>query len=704
MSQYYPVGGGNINGNVSVSGLLTATGNITAVSGGSNPMTIGTHPSYGASWAALWRQGVDYTILTDGSTNTFLNTPSAGGAIYFKTGNNTRAYVESNGYFYANRYYDLANSGYYLDPDGTSYLNALQLSGSTYFRPLTWIQMDGSYGMYWPNTNGAHLHANDQSSYGSLCVRGSRGAWGGIYDLYSGVSWMHQTDGSGGLYRESNSRWLVYHNIANNCTSVGGANTTSGYAMQVNGTTYATGAITSPVYYDTDTTYYVDGDGLSNLNRVKAYLYAKDQSTSWNTGFNNTPVSCMTFHGDVSSGGPTGTWWFYTSMRHSNSSNYWGTQIAYGWEDNANEIYQRNVSGGNWTSWVRYLNTNNYSSYALARGGDTMTNILYFRSNKGSGVYSGNSDSAQLQAYSTDGSAAFMSFHRAGSFAVNMGLDPDNVFRIGGWSAAAGRLTLNMGGDLWSANSMRSSVFYDQNDTAYFVDPAADSITSGLSAKLKYSVEVNGAGSGAGFGLALYPSWTNSNGTSTEPTYGMMFASTATYGTHGSVSNGTDWSTYFTMNSTANRGWIFRNVNSGNVASINNAGYARFQSLGINTNASGTAGEIRATDNITAYYSDERLKTKLGPIENPIEKVKALSGFYFEANETAVALGYQKKREIGVSAQEVQAILPEIVTTAPISDEYLTVRYEKMIPLLIEAIKAQQVQIDELKALLASKA
>jgi hypothetical protein len=134
------------------------------------------------------------------------------------------------------------------------------------------------------------------------------------------------------------------------------------------------------------------------------------------------------------------------------------------------------------------------------------------------------------------------------------------------------------------------------------------------------------------------------------------------------------------------------------------SGSARISnSLGVGTTPSGTAGEIRATDNITAYYSDERLKTKLGPIENPIEKVKSLSGFYFEANETAVALGYQKKREVGVSAQEVQAILPEIIAPAPISDEYMTVRYEKLIPLLIEAIKDQQKQIDELKALLASK-
>ena len=120
--------------------------------------------------------------------------------------------------------------------------------------------------------------------------------------------------------------------------------------------------------------------------------------------------------------------------------------------------------------------------------------------------------------------------------------------------------------------------------------------------------------------------------------------------------------------------------------------------FGVGTAASGTPGEIRATNNITAYYSDDRLKTKLGLISDPIEKVKSLSGFYFEANETAVALGYTKQREVGVSAQEVQAILPEIIAPAPIDAQYMTVRYEKLIPLLIEAIKAQQVQIEELKA------
>jgi hypothetical protein len=120
--------------------------------------------------------------------------------------------------------------------------------------------------------------------------------------------------------------------------------------------------------------------------------------------------------------------------------------------------------------------------------------------------------------------------------------------------------------------------------------------------------------------------------------------------------------------------------------------------LGVGTGATGTAGEIVATNNITAYYSDDRLKTRLGNIENALEKLKSLSGFHYEANEVAQALGYEAKPEIGVSAQEVQAILPEVVAPAPIDNQYLTVRYERLIPLLIEAIKELAEEVKELKS------
>ena len=84
-----------------------------------------------------------------------------------------------------------------------------------------------------------------------------------------------------------------------------------------------------------------------------------------------------------------------------------------------------------------------------------------------------------------------------------------------------------------------------------------------------------------------------------------------------------------------------------------------------------------------------------------MHKVKSLSGFYYEANEIAQSLGYTVQREVGVSAQSVQSVLPEIVVPAPIDDKYLTVRYEKLIPLLIEAIKEQQSIIDSQEARLA---
>jgi len=124
----------------------------------------------------------------------------------------------------------------------------------------------------------------------------------------------------------------------------------------------------------------------------------------------------------------------------------------------------------------------------------------------------------------------------------------------------------------------------------------------------------------------------------------------------------------------------------------------RVNSLGVGTPASGVTGEIRAAYDITAYYSDDQLKTRLGYIENAVEKVRTLDAFYYEANETAQALGYVAKREVGLSAQQVQKIMPEITPPAPIDDKYLTIKYERMIPLLVAAIKEMSDTNDQLRA------
>jgi hypothetical protein len=125
---------------------------------------------------------------------------------------------------------------------------------------------------------------------------------------------------------------------------------------------------------------------------------------------------------------------------------------------------------------------------------------------------------------------------------------------------------------------------------------------------------------------------------------------------------------------------------------------AQVNSIGVGTAASTTTGEIRATNEITAFFSDIRLKNIEGNIEDALSKLMTLNGVYFRENEVAKSLGYNNdKRQVGVIAQEVQEVIPEIVSPAPIDEKYLTVKYEKLIPLLIEAIKELKLEIDLLK-------
>jgi hypothetical protein len=144
-------------------------------------------------------------------------------------------------------------------------------------------------------------------------------------------------------------------------------------------------------------------------------------------------------------------------------------------------------------------------------------------------------------------------------------------------------------------------------------------------------------------------------------------------------------------------------LNSGNTFTMVATNVATTSNVQVNTLGVGTSpdtantGSIRAINNITAYYSDERLKTRLGTIENALDKVDQLSGFFYKANEVAQSLGYTDKREVGLSAQEVQKVLPEVVVEAPIDSQYLTIHYERVIPLLVEAIKELRVEVEKLK-------
>lgn len=118
----------------------------------------------------------------------------------------------------------------------------------------------------------------------------------------------------------------------------------------------------------------------------------------------------------------------YMSVRYNegNSLGSW-IKIAAGYADSAGS-----VSDGMYLS-----------------GTQVITGQKQFQSNRNT-----SSDSPPLQAYSTGGSGAIMSFHRGGAYAINMGLDSDNVFRIGGWSAGTNRLQMDMSGNLTMAGDV----------------------------------------------------------------------------------------------------------------------------------------------------------------------------------------------------------------------------------------------------------
>jgi hypothetical protein len=243
-------------------------------------------------------------------------------------------YNNGGGALYASTFYDADNTGYYLNPSGASYLYSLQLAGGAYFRPNTWIQMDGSYGLYWPNNNGAHIYAHT-GSYGSIRIDGSRNSWRGI-SFDASVTLMMNDNESG---------------------------------------------------------HYKDGYG---------WQYR----------------------------------WYNGSMYISTSAYGGGSEYTI-------------VHTGNIASYTAG-NVNNISS--AVGGGYTWTGINYFNTNNGG--YAGSTNSAKLQAYSDSNNSAFMSFHKGGHYAVNMGLDADNVMRIGGWSAAANRWQLDMSGNMTVAGDV----------------------------------------------------------------------------------------------------------------------------------------------------------------------------------------------------------------------------------------------------------
>ena len=240
----------------------------------------------------------------------------------------------------------------------------------------------------------------------------------------------------------------------------------------------------------------------------------------------------------------------------------------------------------------------------------------------------------------------------------------------------------------WQVYSTTNSISVGANVTintsSYFVGNATvNTIVSQTNLTLGGTLTANGSTGTAGY--ILTSSGSANAYWSTAPSSVAGSNTQIQYNNSGSLAA----SAGLTFNNTTN------SISVANSATISGA-------LGVGTAPSATAGEIRATNNITAYYSDGRLKNVLYVIPDALAKVNFLNGVVYKNNNVAAEYGYTDQSEqVGVIAQEVEVILPQIVKPAPFDigqhvsghefsksgQFYKTVQYEKLVPLLIEAIK-----------------
>ena len=225
----------------------------------------------------------------------------------------------------------------------------------------------------------------------------------------------------------------------------------------------------------------------------------------------------------------------------------------------------------------------------------------------------------------------------------------------------------------------------DQNTGIYSVAADTLGIAAGASLISLFSTT----------GLQITAPLLSSNGTNSAP--GISFSGDTNTGFYASnpdeisVTRGGTQSFKFDSNG-------FQQLVAGGTSQF--AGHLQAHCLGIGGTPSTTSGEIWAYGDVVANKtSDRRLKKYIKNIKNPLDKLSKINGVTFEWKKTDDKMKREvhshEGHDIGVIAQEIEEVLPEVIATR--DNGYKAVYYEKLVPLLIEAVKELKAEVDELK-------
>jgi hypothetical protein len=225
------------------------------------------------TYGLIGRNGYLDTVNGRGSDPLELNYYD-GGPVKIGSGTNgSKALYASE--LYSTIFYDSADTGYYLNPNGSSLLYGLVLSGNQYFRPNTWIQMDGNYGIYWPSSTGTPHWNPNSGTYGPMELSGIRNSYSGIRLPSSNNTTigMFDSSGNGGLYNYS--YWIYYWLVGNACLGVRTSSTSASYAMYVDGGIYSTGNVVAYSDARKKREIVTVDNALATVNKLRGVFYKR---------------------------------------------------------------------------------------------------------------------------------------------------------------------------------------------------------------------------------------------------------------------------------------------------------------------------------------------------------------------------------------------------------------------------------------------
>lgn len=262
-----------------------------------------------------------------------------------------------------------------------------------------------------------------------------------------------------------------------------------------------------------------------------------------------------------------------------------------------------------------------------------------------------------------------------------------NNMAIGGTTPLAGTFTdLRFNGTLSINGSTGTANYLLQSNGASapsWVDPASLTVSAASTATTATNATNIVITDDTTTNTTMYPTWVTT-------TTGNLPAKTSSTKLTFNPSTGTLSAT------------IFSGSGSG-ISALGTTTSYQVGSFGVGTAASGTTGEIRATNNVTAYYSsDKQFKENIRDIENALDKVKTIGGKEFDWTDSYIAEkggadGYfVQKQDFGVIAQDVQSVFPKAVRTR--EDGSLAVDYSKLIALAFAAIVELKAEVELLKA------